>query len=575
MGRSGSDRQCVFAISGGKDVWKSTNGGLKMSAVAGTASRAGGMSKDEKFVIFASSLGTIFEWYDFYLYAVLAPFFASLFFPAGNDTAALLSAFATYAAGFLVRPFGAIIFGRIGDLVGRKYTFLVTIMVMGTATFLVGVLPTFASVGWLAPIMLVTLRLCQGLALGGEYGGAATYVAEHSRPHERGYATSYIQTTATLGLLLALIVIALCRGNMVAKDFSEWGWRIPFLVSVILLVFSVYIRLKLNETPIFQKMVSEGKGSKAPLTESFFHYPNNKYVLLALLGATAGQGVVWYTGQFYALFFLVITLKVDYITAYWLIGLSLVIGTPFFIFFGWLSDRIGRLKIILAGCAIAAITYFPLFQGLTHYVNPDLEAFSKANSITVTADQSTCNFHIFVGPWSKFTDCDRAQDFLTKSGLSFKIAHAAGSKSVDMDIGGTKIQGWDNAKWTAALAAKGYPKAADPKKINWFMTELILVIMVIYVTMVYGPIAAFLVEMFPTKIRYTSMSLPYHIGNGWFGGMLPLLATAVVAATGDIYAGLWYPIIVAVMTLVIGLIFLRDTKGVDITTSSGVAIQKG
>jgi len=546
-----------------------------MSAVAGTASRAGGMSKDEKFVIFASSLGTIFEWYDFYLYAVLAPFFASLFFPAGNDTAALLSAFATYAAGFLVRPFGAIIFGRIGDLVGRKYTFLVTIMVMGTATFLVGVLPTFASVGWLAPIMLVTLRLCQGLALGGEYGGAATYVAEHSRPNERGYATSFIQTTATLGLLLALIVIALCRGNMVAKDFSEWGWRIPFLVSVILLVFSVYIRLKLNETPIFQKMVSEGKGSKAPLTESFFHYPNNKYVLLALLGATAGQGVVWYTGQFYALFFLVITLKVDYITAYWLIGISLVIGTPFFIFFGWLSDRIGRLKIILAGCAIAAITYFPLFQGLTHYVNPDLEAFAKANPITVTADQATCNFHIFVGPWSKFTDCDRAQDFLTKSGLSFKIAHAAGSKSVDMDIGGTKIQGWDNAKWTAALAAKGYPKAADPKKINWFMTELILVIMVIYVTMVYGPIAAFLVEMFPTKIRYTSMSLPYHIGNGWFGGMLPLLATAVVAAQGDIYAGLWYPIIVAVMTLVIGTLFLRDTKGVDITTSSGVAIQKG
>jgi MFS family permease len=531
------------------------------------------MSKDEKFVIFASSLGTIFEWYDFYLYAVLAPFFASLFFPAGNDTAALLSAFATYAAGFLVRPFGAIIFGRIGDLVGRKYTFLVTIMVMGTSTFLVGVLPTYASVGWLAPIMLVTLRLCQGLALGGEYGGAATYVAEHSRPHERGYATSFIQTTATLGLLLALIIIALCRGNMVAKDFSEWGWRVPFLVSVFLLIFSVYIRLKLNETPIFQKMVQEGKGSKAPLTESFFHYPNNKYVLLALLGATAGQGVVWYTGQFYALFFLVITLKVDYLTAYQLIGLSLIIGTPFFIVFGWLSDRIGRLKIILAGCAIAAITYFPLFQGLTHYVNPDLEAFAKANPITVSADQSNCNFHIFVGPWSKFTDCDRAQDFLTKSGLSFKIIGAPGSKSVDLDIAGTKVQGWDNAKWTAALAAKNFPKAADPKKINWFMTEVILVIMVIYVTMVYGPIAAFLVEMFPTKIRYTSMSLPYHIGNGWFGGMLPLLATAIVAAQGDIYAGLWYPIIVAVMTLIIGLVFLRDTKGVDIVTGSGVAIQ--
>ncbi|MFZ0065748.1 MAG: MFS transporter [Pseudolabrys sp.] len=544
-----------------------------MSALAGTASRTGGMSKDEKFVIFASSLGTIFEWYDFYLYAVLAPFFASLFFPAGNDTAALLSAFATYAAGFLVRPFGAIIFGRIGDLVGRKYTFLVTIMVMGTSTFLVGVLPTFASVGWLAPILLVTLRLCQGLALGGEYGGAATYVAEHSRPHERGYATSFIQTTATLGLLLALIVIALCRSNMVAKDFSEWGWRVPFLVSVFLLIFSVYIRLKLNETPIFQKMVQEGKGSKAPLTESFFHYPNNKYVLLALLGATAGQGVVWYTGQFYALFFLVITLKVDYLTAYQLIGLSLIIGTPFFIVFGWLSDRIGRLKIILAGCAIAAITYFPLFQGLTHYVNPDLEAFAKANPISVSADQSTCNFHIFVGPWSKFTDCDRAQDFLTKSGLSFKIVGTPGSKSVDLDIAGTKIQGWDNAKWTAALAAKNFPKAADPKKINWFMTQVILVIMVIYVTMVYGPIAAFLVEMFPTKIRYTSMSLPYHIGNGWFGGMLPLLATAIVAAQGDIYAGLWYPIIVAVMTLIVGLVFLRDTKGVDIVTGSGVAIQ--
>jgi MFS family permease len=544
-----------------------------MSALAGTASRTGGMSKDEKFVIFASSLGTIFEWYDFYLYAVLAPFFASLFFPTGNDTAALLSAFATYAAGFLVRPFGAIIFGRIGDLVGRKYTFLVTIMVMGTSTFLVGVLPTYASVGWLAPIMLVTLRLCQGLALGGEYGGAATYVAEHSRPHERGYATSFIQTTATLGLLLALIIIALCRSNMVAKDFSEWGWRVPFLVSVFLLIFSVYIRLKLNETPIFQKMVQEGKGSKAPLTESFFHYPNNKYVLLALLGATAGQGVVWYTGQFYALFFLVITLKVDYLTAYQLIGLSLIIGTPFFIVFGWLSDRIGRLKIILAGCAIAAITYFPLFQGLTHYVNPDLEAFAKANPITVSADQSNCNFHIFVGPWSKFTDCDRAQDFLTKSGLSFKIVGASGSKTVDLDIAGTKVQGWDNAKWTAALAAKNFPKAADPKKINWFMTQVILVIMVIYVTMVYGPIAAFLVEMFPTKIRYTSMSLPYHIGNGWFGGMLPLLATAIVAAQGDIYAGLWYPIIVAVMTLIVGLVFLRDTKGVNIVTGSGVAIQ--
>src|SRR4029077_3660089 len=340
-----------------------------------TSTVGAGMTSEEKFVIFASSLGTIFEWYDFYLYAVLAPFFASLFFPAGNDTAALLSAFATYAAGFLVRPFGAIIFGRIGDLVGRKYTFLVTIMVMGGSTFLVGLLPTFVSIGWLAPILLVTLRLAQGLALGGEYGGAATYVAEHSRPHERGYTTSYIQTTATLGFFLALVVIGFCRVYMEAKMFAEWGWRIPFWVSLILLVFSVWIRLRLNESPVFAKMKEEGKGSTAPLTESFLHYPNNKYVLLALLGATAGQGVVWYTGQFYALFFLTITLKLDYVSAYSLIAISLLIGTPFFIFFGWLSDRIGRLKIILAGCLIAAVTYFPLFAGLTHFINPDLEAF--------------------------------------------------------------------------------------------------------------------------------------------------------------------------------------------------------
>src|SRR4051812_22534949 len=531
-------------------------------------------SKGEKRVIFASSLGTVFEWYDFYLYAVLAPFFAALFFPPGNQTAALLSAFAAYAAGFLVRPFGALLFGRIGDLVGRKYTFLITIVVMGASTFAVGLLPTYATVGWAAPILMVSLRLLQGLALGGEYGGAATYVAEHAPNDRRGYDTSWIQTTATLGLFLALFVIWVCRSNMDPKEFADWGWRLPFWVSIILLAFSVYIRLKLEESPVFQRMKAEGKGSKAPLRDSFLKYPNNKYVLLALLGATAGQGVVWYTGQFYALFFLTITLKLDYVSAYTLIGISLLIGTPFFIVFGWLSDRIGRLKIILAGCAIAAITYFPLFSALTHYVNPDLEAFAQKNPITVSADQSTCNFHIFVGPWSNFTQCDRAQDFLTKSGLSFKIVSVPGSKSVDMAIGPTKVEGWDNAKWTAALKTAGYSATADKAKVNWFMAELILVIMVLYVTMVYGPIAAFLVEMFPTKIRYTSMSLPYHIGNGWFGGMLPLLATAIVAATGDIYAGLWYPIGIAVMTLLVGLVFLKDTKGVDITTSSGMSIQK-
>src|SRR5205085_6781043 len=410
----------------------------------------------------------------FYLYAVLAPFFAALCFPPGNQTAALVSAFAAYAAGFLVRPFGALVFGRIGDLVGRKYTFLVTILFMGSATFLVGLLPTFASVGWLAPILMVTLRLVQGLALGGEYGGAATYVAEHAPHDRRGYDTSWIQTTATLGLFLALLVIYLTRSNMDAKDFAEWGWRICFWVSLILLAFSVYIRLKLQESPIFMKMKAEGKGSTQPLTDSFMKYPNNKYVLLALLGATAGQGVVWYTGQFYALFFLVITLKLDYVSAYTLIGLSLLIGTPFFIVFGALSDKIGRLKIILAGCLIAAITYFPLFQGLTHYVNPALESFAKTNAITVAAKD--CHFHIFVGPWSKFSDCDKTKDFLTKAGLSFTSTDlpADAADNVVTKIGPTELKGWNDATYKKALADLKYPTAADKNAINWGMTLLIL-----------------------------------------------------------------------------------------------------
>lgn len=538
-----------------------------------TASRPAGPAhvqlsskSEERRVIFASSLGTVFEWYDFYLYATLAPFFAALFFPRGNDTAALLSAFATYAAGFLVRPFGALVFGRIGDLVGRKYTFLVTIVVMGFSTFAVGLLPTFQAIGWGAPVLLVSLRLLQGLALGGEYGGAATYVAEHAPQNQRGYDTAWIQTTATLGFFLSLLVIYLCRftGWMEPKDFADWGWRIPFLVSLILLIFSVYIRLKLNESPVFQRMKAEGKGSKAPLRDSFLKYPNNKYVLLALLGATAGQGVVWYTGQFYALFFLTITLKLDGATTYTLIAISLLIGTPFFIVFGALSDKIGRLKIILAGCLIAALTYFPLFKALTHYVNPALEAYQTANPINVAAKD--CHFHIFVGPWSRFSDCDKAKDFLTKAGLSFTSTAlpADSPDTVVTKVGNTDLKGWDDKKYADALASSGYPKSADKAKINYPMTLLILVIMMIYVTMVYGPIAAFLVELFPTRIRYTSMSLPYHIGNGWFGGMLPLLATALVAATGDIYYGLWYPIVVSLMTVVIGAIFLRDHMDRDI-----------
>lgn len=512
---------------------------------------------EQRRVIFASSLGTVFEWYDFFLYATLAPFFAALFFPPGNETAALLSAFATYAAGFLVRPFGALVFGRLGDLVGRKYTFLVTIVVMGVATAAVGFLPTYAQIGMLAPIILVGLRLLQGLALGGEYGGAATYVAEHAPDNRRGYATSWIQLTATIGFFLSLLVIGLSRLSMDKEAFSDWGWRIPFLVSIILLVISVYIRLKLNESPLFQKMKSEGKASKSPLTDSFLRYPNNKYVALSLFGAIAGQGVVWYTGQFYALFFLTITLKLDYLTAYGLIAVALLIGSPLFVVFGALSDRIGRLKIILAGCALAALTLFPIFKGLTHFVNPALEEFQQRVPITVAA--SDCNFHIFVLPGTEFTDCDRAKDFLTKSGLSFESTPAQADLSVVTRIGDVTLAGWDEASYKAALAEAGYPAAPDRSRINYPMTLLLLTLLMVYVTMAYGPIAAWLVELFPTQIRYTSMSLPYHIGNGWFGGMLPLLATAMVAASGNIYYGLWYPVGVAVMTVVVGVLFLRDT----------------
>ena len=519
---------------------------------------------EERRVIVASSVGTVFEWYDFYLYAILAPFFAGLFFPPGNQTAALLGAFGAYAAGFLIRPFGALIFGRIGDIVGRKYTFLVTIVVMGVSTVLVGFMPTYASLGFAAPIILVALRLAQGLALGGEYGGAATYVAEHAADNKRGYATSWIQTTATLGMLMALVIIGVCRYGMDAKAFANWGWRIPFWFSIPLLLMSIYIRLKLNESPLFRRMKAQGKGSKTPLKDSFMRYPNNKYVALALLGATAGQGVVWYTGQFYALFFILIYLKLDFIPTYTLIGLSLILGTPFFLVFGALSDRIGRKKIILAGCIIAALTYFPLFKGMTHFINPDLEAYQQRTPIEVAA--SDCNFHIFLGPWSRQTACDRAKDFLGKAGLSFTSVPAVPGKEVVTKIGTVTIEGWDPPKFAEALKATGYPPKADSSKVNWVAAEIILVIMVIYVTMVYGPIAAFLVELFPTKIRYTSMSLPYHIGNGWFGGMLPLLATALVAWSGNIYYGLWYPIWVSIMTFVIGTFMVRETRHVQIHT---------
>ena len=548
---------------------------------------------ERRRVMAASSVGTVFEWYDFYLYAVLAPIFAKLFFPPGNETAALLAAFATYAAGFLVRPFGAIFFGRLGDLTGRKYTFLISIIFMGFSTFTVGLLPTFEDLGWLAPILLVTLRLLQGLALGGEYGGAATYVAEYNPAKRRGYATSWIQTTATSGLLLALIVIGVCRWQLPAADFEHWGWRIPFLFSIFLLALSVYIRIRLRETPVFLRMKAEGQSSQIPVWESFFRWPNNKFILLSLLGATAGQGVVWYTGQFYTLFFLTITLHLDYLTTYLLVGTALAMGTPFFVFFGWLSDKIGRLKIILAGCLIAAATTFPLFHVLSNAINPALVAFQAANPITLRADSTTCNVRIFVGPWSNFSICNQVTDFLTKSGLSFTRVDGPGSKSVSVSIGGQTIEVSDKDKGDIdailerALFAAGYPgltwkyaggepqtdaqgnpifeqKSADPSRIDYPAALATLFALMLYTTMVYGPIAAFLVELFPPKVRYTSLSFPYHIGNGVFGGMLPLIATAIVASTGNIYAGLWYPVSVAGMTCIIGALFLRKRRSEEL-----------
>ena len=510
-------------------------------------------------VIFASSLGTVFEWYDFYLYGTLAVFFSALFFPPGNETAAFLASLATFGAGFAVRPIGALVFGRIGDLIGRKYTFLITIVVMGLSTALVGVLPTYAQIGIWAPVLLVTLRLAQGLALGGEYGGAATYVAEHAPQGKRGYYTSWIQTTATLGFFLSLAVILSCRLGFGEDAFRDWGWRLPFLISVVLLAVSVYIRLRLQESPVFVEMKAEGRLSRAPLTESFGQWRNARIVVLALLGATAGQGVVWYTGQFYALFFLQNTLKLDFQTAYLLIAAALVIGTPFFVFFGRLSDRIGRKRIMVTGCLLAALTFIPIFKGLTLSVNPALAEFEARAAVTVAG--SDCRFRVFAKPKSS---CDQARDFLTKAGVNYERAAPEAGRGVVTTIGDSRLEGFDEAAYRAALDAAGYPAGPDRSRINFPATLALLTVLMLYVTMVYGPIAAYLVELFPTRIRYSSMSLPYHIGNGWFGGFLPFLAAALVVLTGNIYYGLWYPIAIAAMSGIVGLIGLRETKDVDI-----------
>ncbi|EUB75198.1 General substrate transporter [Pseudomonas sp. GM41(2012)] len=540
-----------------------------------------GITKEERKVIFASSLGTVFEWYDFYLYGSLAAIIAKHFFAGVNETTSFIFALLAFAAGFAVRPFGAIVFGRLGDMIGRKHTFLITIVIMGISTAVVGFLPGYATIGVAAPIILISLRLLQGLALGGEYGGAATYVAEHAPKGKRGYFTSWIQTTATLGLFLSLLVILACRTILGTEAFEAWGWRIPFLLSILLLIVSVYIRLQLSESPVFLKMKEEGKSSKAPLTESFARWENLKIVIMALLGGTAGQAVVWYTGQFYALFFLLQTLKIEPQTANLLIAGSLLIGTPFFVIFGSLSDRIGRKGIIMAGCILAAVTYFPIFHALTQYGNPDVFIAQEKNPVTVVADPGQCSFQFDPVGKAKFTSsCDLAKTVLAKRAIPYKNVKAEPGTVAQVRIGDKVIPSFEGTGMPAAdfkvkndafaatlgtaLKDAGYPEKADPAKTNYPMVLLLLTILVIYVTMVYGPIAAWLVELFPARIRYTSMSLPYHIGNGWFGGFLPTVAFAMVAATGDIYYGLWYPIVIAVMTAILGTFFLPETKDREI-----------
>jgi MFS family permease len=533
-----------------------------------------GTGQNDRLVIFASSLGTVFEWYDFYIYGTLGVILASKFFSGVAPTAAFIFTLLAFAAGFAVRPFGALVFGRLGDIVGRKYTFLVTMTLMGLGTFLIGVLPTYASIGIVAPILLILLRLVQGLALGGEYGGAATYVAEHAPHGKRGLYTSWIQTTATLGLFMALLVILGIRTAMGEAAFNEWGWRIPFLISAILLVVSIWIRLQLAESPLFQKMKDEGKASKAPLTEAFGNWTNGKIALLALLGATAGEAVIWYGGQFYALFFLTQTIKVNAVTAQIMIVIALAIATPGFILFGWLSDRIGRKPIMMAGFLLGVITYWPgspvnIFAGLTHFANPALEKALRDSPVTVVADPAGCSFQLkLTGTESYTTPCDVAKSTLVARSVNYDNQAAPAGSPVTVKVGNdTYTAGTPTfvKELNDAITKHGYPASANPAEINHVMTVVLLTILVIFVTMVYGPIAAWLVELFPTRIRYTGMSLPYHIGNGWFGGFLPATVFAIVAATGNIYSGLWYPVVIAAMSFIVALLFLPETKDVDIT----------
>ncbi|MBA1320516.1 MAG: MFS transporter [Pseudomonas shirazensis] len=519
--------------------------------------------REERKIIFASSLGTVFEWYDFFLYGALAAVISKQFFAGVNDTTAFIFALMAFAAGFLVRPFGALVFGRLGDMIGRKYTFLVTIVLMGLSTFAVGLLPTYASIGIAAPIILVILRMLQGLALGGEYGGAATYVAEHAPPGKRGFHTGFIQSTATLGLLLSLLVVLGSR-YISGDEFETWGWRLPFLLSIVLLGISTWIRMSMHESPAFVKMKAQGKLSKSPIRESFTNWSNLKIVLTALFSINAGQAVTFYTAQFYVLFFMTQMLKMDPAQANTLLIISVVIGAPFFVFFGWLSDRIGRKPILMVGLLLATVLYFPLFKALSHYANPQIDMASRQSPIVVMADPASCTFQFDPVGKARFdSPCDKVKTFLVKQGLPYSSAAATGSDVV-VNIGDTAITGFDEAAMRAAITQAGYPAKADPAQVNEFMVVALIVAMILIATMTYGPLAAVMVELFPTRIRYTSMSLPYHIGNGWFGGFLPTVSFALVVYTGDIFYGLWYPVLITGVSLVVGIFCLKETKDVDL-----------
>ena len=534
-------------------------------AIAHQAATAkGSTGREERKIIFASSLGTVFEWYDFFLYGALATVLSKQFFAGVNDTTAFIFALMAFAAGFLVRPFGALVFGRLGDMIGRKYTFLMTIILMGLSTFAVGLLPTYASIGIAAPIMLVVLRMLQGLARGGEDGGAATYVAEHAAPGKRGFNTSWIQSTATLGLLLSLLVVLSCR-YLTGDQFEVWGWRLPFLLSIVLLGISTWIRMSMHESPAFVKMKAEGKTSKSPIRESFGKWENLKIVLIALFGINAGQAVTFYTAQFYVLFFLTQMLKMDPAQANLLLIISVVIGAPFFIFFGWLSDRVGRKPILMLGLLLATVLYFPLFKALSHYANPQIDTASRQSPIVVMADPATCTFQFDLVGKARFdSPCDKVKTFLVKQGLPYTSQAAAPGTEVQVSVGEQKISGFDEAAMRAAVTEAGYPAKADPSSVNQPMVVLMMVLLTLIATMTYGPLAAVMVELFPTRIRYTSMSLPYHIGNGWFGGFLPTVSFALVVYTGDIFYGLWYPVVITGVSLVVGMLCLKETRNVDI-----------